>query len=115
MKHAINIDLGATFKPSPSKPRRRIRYNRNSGGWVVLVPLPLGFGLNIGTGFTGYVSLRSWSWARYDHADHIGDATRWSTQVLRNPLPLDTMLAARWERYTSQRLRRRHIERMLNR
>lgn len=90
---------------------RRIRYNRNSGGWVALVPLPLGFGLNIGTGFTGYVSLRSWSWARYDHADHIGDATRWSTQVLRNPLPTDTKLAQRWEKYTSERQRRLYPER----
>ncbi len=103
MKHAIKIDLEATFKASPSKPRRRIRHTRNESGWVVLVPLPLGFGLNIGTGFTGYVSLRSWSWARYDHADHIGDATRWATQVLINPLPTDTKLAQRWETYRARR------------
>lgn len=86
---------------------RRIRYTRNESGWVVLVPLPLGFGLNIGTGFTGYVSLRSWAWARYDHADHMnsGDATRWATQVLRNPLPTDTELADRWENFRARMYR----------
>jgi hypothetical protein len=95
--------------------RRRIRYSRNESGWLALVPLPLGFGLNVGPGFTGYISLRSWSWARYDHADHMGEQTRWSTQVLSNPRPIDIMVAASWERYTTQRLRRRNIARILNR
>jgi len=84
---------------------RRIRYSRNESGWLALVPLPLGFGLNVGPGFTGYISLRSWSWARYDHADHMGEQTRWATQVLINitAAPNDNRLAQRWERYTAAR------------
>lgn len=42
----------------------------NRGGWLVLIRLG-NYGLNLGTGFTGYWSLRSWEWARYDYADHF--------------------------------------------
>jgi hypothetical protein len=84
---------------------RRLRLTRNESGWLALVPLPLGFGLNIGPGFSGYISLRSWTWARYDHADHMGEQTRWATQVLINitAAPNDNKLADRWERYTAAR------------
>lgn len=36
-------------------------------GWALLVKLPLGYGLNIGTSVG--VSVRSWEWAKYDFAD----------------------------------------------
>ena len=39
-------------------------------GWLLLVRLPLGYGLNFGTGFSGW-AVRSWDWARYDYADHF--------------------------------------------
>jgi hypothetical protein len=42
----------------------------NSAGWLLLVKLPLGYGLNFGTGFSG-LSVRPWDWARYDYADHF--------------------------------------------
>jgi hypothetical protein len=44
------------------------RWNR--GGWLLLIRLG-NYGLNLGTGFTGYWSIRSWEWARYDYADHF--------------------------------------------
>lgn len=46
--------------------------NRNafSGGWLMLIRLGR-YGLNLGPGFSGYWSLRSWEWARYDYADHF--------------------------------------------
>ena len=40
------------------------------GGWLLLIKLGR-YGLNLGTGFTGFCSLRSWEWARYDYADHF--------------------------------------------
>jgi hypothetical protein len=54
-----------------------VYYGRNTGGWVMLIKLPLGYGLNIGTGFTGYWSLRTWSWSKYDFADHFSYTTLW--------------------------------------
>lgn len=39
--------------------------------WVLLVKLPFGYGMNIGTGFSGFFSVRSWDWAKYDYADHF--------------------------------------------
>jgi hypothetical protein len=42
----------------------------NRGGWLLLIRLG-NYGLNLGTGFSGYWSLRSWEWARYDYADHF--------------------------------------------
>ena len=107
MKQKININPTLTYKAALAKPRRRIRYSHNGSGWLLLAPLPLGFGLNIGPGFTGYISLRAWSWARYDHADHMGEQTRWATQVLLNPPPADTKLAERWESYIAARAARR--------
>lgn len=113
MKHAININLNTTYKAALAKPRRRIRHTRNGSGWLLLVPLPLGFGLNIGTGYSSLVSLRSWSWARYDHADHIGDDSRWARRVLNQPLPDDTRIAAAWEDYTAARRNRRWLRRQV--
>jgi hypothetical protein len=52
--------------------------NANGGGWILLIRLGR-YGLNLGTGFSGYWSLRSWDWARYDYADHYTylNKTRW--------------------------------------
>ena len=50
---------------------RSLHYGHNGNGWLLLIRLPLGYGLNLGTGFSGYWSLRSWAWARYDFADHF--------------------------------------------
>jgi hypothetical protein len=111
VKHGINIDLGTTYKAALAKPPRRIRHTRNGSGWLLLVPLPLGFGLNIGTGYSSLVSLRSWSWARYDHADHIEHASRWATRILNEALPDDTAIAAAWESYTAARRERRWARR----
>ncbi len=44
--------------------------NTNGGGWLLLIRLGR-YGLNLGTGFSGHWSLRSWEWARYDYADHF--------------------------------------------
>jgi hypothetical protein len=56
-----------------------VYFGHNTGGWLILIKLPLGYGLNLGTGFSGYWSLRSWEWARYDYADHFSYTTlrRW--------------------------------------
>lgn len=57
-----------------------IFFGRNKGGrWLMLIKLPFGYGLNIGTGFSGYWSIRSWSWSKYDYADHFSyrDFWRW--------------------------------------
>lgn len=106
----IHIDVIARFD---RRHKPEIRLARNSGGWLLLVPLPLGFGLNIGPGFSGFVSVRSWSWARYDHADHMGEDTPWRARVISAaPIPdTDTPLARHWERYTTERLRRRYVAR----
>ena len=50
---------------------------RNKGGWLMLIRLPLGYGLNLGTGFSGYWSVRTWEWSRYDYADHFSYKTFW--------------------------------------
>lgn len=46
-------------------------------GWTLLVRLPFGYGLNIGTSVG--VSVRSWDWAKYDYADVFTylDFPRW--------------------------------------
>jgi hypothetical protein len=54
-----------------------VYFGHNTGGWLILIKLPLGYGLNLGTGFSGYWSLRSWEWARYDFADHFSYKTFW--------------------------------------
>lgn len=59
-----------------------IRQSRNMGGSFYLIRLPLGMGLNIGKGFSGFAALRSYEWAAYDHADHKGYGTRWAEQRL---------------------------------
>jgi len=46
------------------------------GGWLLLIRLG-NYGLNLGTGFTGYWSIRSWAWAKYDYADHFSFKTFW--------------------------------------
>jgi len=48
----------------------------NRGGWLLLIRLG-NYGLNLGTGFTGYWSIRSWAWAKYDYADHFSFKTFW--------------------------------------
>jgi hypothetical protein len=53
-----------------------IYYGHNKGGWLVLIRLG-GHGLNLGTGFSGYLSLRPWAWAKYDYADHFSFKTFW--------------------------------------
>jgi hypothetical protein len=66
---------------------RRIRHSRNSGGSLWLFPLPGGLGLNIGRGFSGFASVRSWEWARFDFADHepLG-SERWAAvQLSKSP------------------------------
>lgn len=68
--------------------RRKFRLGRNGGGRLFLIPLPFGLGLNIGTGFTGFLSVRAWDWSRYDYADHNPqNAPRWSSAVLGNGTP----------------------------
>ena len=47
-----------------------VHYGRNLNGWLMLIKLGR-YGLNLGRGFTGRISLRSWEWARYDYADHF--------------------------------------------
>jgi hypothetical protein len=47
-----------------------VHYGHNLNGWLVLIRLGR-YGLNLGSGFTGRISLRSWEWARYDYADHF--------------------------------------------
>lgn len=54
-----------------------VYFGRNNSGWLMLIRLPLGYGLNIGTGFSGSWSIRSWEWAKYDYADHFSFATKW--------------------------------------
>jgi hypothetical protein len=48
-----------------------IHYGRTDGGWLLLVKLPKNKGLNLGTGFSGYYSVRDWYMAKYDYADHF--------------------------------------------
>ena len=43
----------------------------------MLIRLPFGYGLNLGTGYSGYWSLRSWAWSKYDYADHFSFKTFW--------------------------------------
>jgi hypothetical protein len=54
-----------------------IYYGHNKGGWLVLIKLPLGYGLNLGTGFSGSWSIRTWEWAKYDYADHFSFKSFW--------------------------------------
>jgi hypothetical protein len=57
-----------------------IYFGRNNSGWLMLLKLPLGYGLNVGTGFSGFYSLRTWEWSKYDYADHFsfeGSFIRW--------------------------------------
>jgi hypothetical protein len=53
-----------------------VHYGRNMNGWLMLIKLGP-YGLNLGSGFTGSMSLRSWAWAKYDYADHFGFKTFW--------------------------------------
>jgi hypothetical protein len=48
-----------------------IYFGRNNCGWLMLIKLPLGYGLNVGTGFSGSWSIRTWEWSKYDYADHF--------------------------------------------
>ena len=56
---------------------------------IMLVPLPFGYGLNIGWNFSGYWSVRTWEWAVYDFADHVcpwGMKSAWADMVLRGEI-----------------------------
>ena len=53
-----------------------VHYGHNLNGWIMLIRLGR-YGLNLGTGFTGYWSLRSWEWAKYDYGDHFSFKTFW--------------------------------------
>ena len=89
---------------------RRIRHSRNSGGSLWLLPLPGGLGLNIGRGYSGFASVRSWEWARYDHADHIeaGLQERWvSVQLSKGPHG-STPFAVAFDEWQNRRFWRRH-------
>ena len=48
-----------------------VHYGRTDGGWLLLVKLPKNKGLNLGTAFSGYYSVRDWYMAKYDYADHF--------------------------------------------
>lgn len=53
---------------------------------LTLIPLPFGYGLNIGRNFSGYWSIRTWAWAVYDFADHVepgSSKSAWADYVLR--------------------------------
>lgn len=54
-----------------------IYFGRNNSGWLMLIKLPLGYGLNLGTGFSGSWSIRTWEWAKYDYADHFSFKSFW--------------------------------------
>jgi hypothetical protein len=54
-----------------------VYFGRNNSGWLMLIRLPLGYGLNVGTGFSGSWSIRTWEWAKYDYADHFSFTTKW--------------------------------------
>lgn len=47
-----------------------LHFGAHDGGWMLLIKLGK-YGLNLGSGFSGYWSLRSWEWARYDFTDHF--------------------------------------------
>jgi hypothetical protein len=56
---------------------------------IMLVPLPFGYGLNIGWNFSGYWSIRTWAWAVYDFADHVPTDSRkslWADMVLQGEI-----------------------------
>jgi hypothetical protein len=52
---------------------------------LLLIPLPFGYGLNVGRNFSGYWSVRTWAWAVYDFADHVctgSSKSEWADTVL---------------------------------
>lgn len=86
---------------------RRIRQSRNSGGRFWLVPLPGGLGLNIGPGYSGFSSVRSWEWAKYDHADHMEEENRWVSVNLSKGPHGATPFAQAWDTWQTARHYRR--------
>lgn len=88
---------------------RRIRHSRNSEGSLWLLPLPGGLGLNIGRGYSGFASVRSWEWARYDHADHIeaGLQERWVDVQLSKSPEAAAPFAQAWDTWQTARLNQR--------
>jgi hypothetical protein len=44
-----------------------VYFGQVQDGWFMFIRLPLGYGLNIGPGFTGYYSLKAWHLARNDY------------------------------------------------
>jgi hypothetical protein len=87
---------------------RRIRHSRNSGGSLWLFPLPGGLGLNIGRGFSGFASVRSWEWARFDFADHepLG-SERWAAVQLSKSPEAAAPFAQAWDTWQTARLNQR--------
>lgn len=87
MKKQVFIDTNKEGKLYIKETHRRIMpgvyFGTNKDtlgdGWILLVRLPFGYGLNIGTGFSGWAAVRSWDWSRYDYADHfrLMNKARW--------------------------------------
>jgi len=48
-------------------------YGQTRAGFLILIKLPLGYGLNLGTGFSSFWSLREWGLTRIDYADHFSN------------------------------------------
>lgn len=82
---------------------RRIRHSRNEGGSFWLLPLPGGLGMNIGRGYSGFVSVRSWEWAKYDHADHMEEENRWATMNLSRGPQAAEPFALAWDTWQHAR------------
>lgn len=61
-----------------------IYYGKTKGGWLMLIRLPLGYGLNLGTAFSGFYSLRSWAMAKYDYVDHFIHDRQVNTWLVMN-------------------------------
>lgn len=108
----IEINLTARYG---AKPKRRARFSRTeSGRWIGLAPLPAGLGAVFGSGMTGYFSVRSWEWARYDYADHHPEGSEfWAFLVRQDHPKASHPIAAAWDAYQThshqRRLQRRRI------
>jgi hypothetical protein len=67
----MKITSMAGITETSKKLIKGIYFGRSQAGWLLLIKLPLGYGLNLGTGFSGFYSLRQWEMAKYDYADHF--------------------------------------------
>jgi len=98
----IQVNITANYK---TRNKGRNRLGRNSDGWIALVKLPLGLGMTLGSGMSGWVNVRSWEWSQFDYADHSPtNAPRWSQRIMTHcPTPstrlgqtLEAWRAKRW-------------------